>query len=164
MLWGTSMGGNKIYRINPNDTNNVQLFSGGISGNTDGPISSATFSFPNGILFNPIQNSLYVSQIGGVGNGNIRKIENLPLSVNAVKDSNLGLSVYPNPFTDAVTIDFKLTNNKTQMSIYNALGKMVISQIITEPKTINLSNQPNGIYFLVIVNGNRREIKKIIKQ
>ncbi|MBQ0734894.1 hypothetical protein [Aquimarina celericrescens] len=71
-LFATQLGEHKIYKINPNQENDFEVFAGSIQGNTDGELSEATFNFPNGILASPNGKVLYVSD---AGTSNLRIIE-----------------------------------------------------------------------------------------
>ncbi len=63
------------------------------------------------------------------------------LAVNNIKDAKL--SVYPNPFTDQVTIAFDLkTSSDVNVAIYDTNGRVV--------KTIQKSNQKSGLNNLTI--------------
>ncbi|WP_299258559.1 SMP-30/gluconolactonase/LRE family protein [uncultured Aquimarina sp.] len=72
-LFATQLGEHKIYKINLNKENEVEVFAGSILGNDDGDVSEATFNFPNGILASPNGKVLYVSD---AGTKNLRIIEN----------------------------------------------------------------------------------------
>ncbi len=75
------------------------------------------------------------------------------------------LTVYPNPFNNELTINYESENNATTLTIYNLIGKQIMSQHITQKTTVlNLSSQPNGIYFVTVTDGVNRVSKKIIKQ
>ncbi|WP_299246116.1 SMP-30/gluconolactonase/LRE family protein [uncultured Aquimarina sp.] len=71
-LFATQLGEHKIYKINLNKENEVEVFAGSVLGNDDGDISEATFNFPNGILASPNGKVLYVSD---AGTSNLRIIE-----------------------------------------------------------------------------------------
>ncbi|WP_378181008.1 SMP-30/gluconolactonase/LRE family protein [Aquimarina sp. SS2-1] len=71
-LFATQLGEHKIYKINPNKENEVEVLAGSVLGNDDGDISEATFNFPNGILASPNGKVLYVSD---AGTRNLRIIE-----------------------------------------------------------------------------------------
>ncbi|MEO6169133.1 MAG: T9SS type A sorting domain-containing protein [Chitinophagales bacterium] len=64
------------------------------------------------------------------------------------------ISISPNPSAGIVTVDLKkMTTSKASISVADALGRVVYSEDeIAFPKSgqlqINLSSQPNGIYFL----------------
>ncbi len=70
------------------------------------------------------------------------------------------LQVYPNPTNGIVSIQFT-NNSSTTIELYNAIGERLISEQINQSKhTIDISNYPNGVYFLK-ADGN---MTKIIKQ
>ena len=95
----------------------------------------------------------FVSVCGGV------------LSVNDINEQENSLLVYPNPFNNGLTINYKLQNKTTVLEIYNLIGEKIITQTITEGATvINLTTQPKGIYFVSVIDGNNRISRKIIKQ
>ncbi|PCJ27613.1 MAG: hypothetical protein COA97_03055 [Flavobacteriales bacterium] len=74
------------------------------------------------------------------------------------------LLVYPNPFNSEITINYTLENSSATLTIYNLIGKQIMSQTITQNTTvIDLADQANGIYFVTITDKNNRLSKKIIK-
>lgn len=76
------------------------------------------------------------------------------------KETNDNTIVYPNPTNGVVTI--QLTNNNSKaIELYNVIGELLILNQTNQSKhTIDISNYPNGVYFLK-VDGN---ITKFIKQ
>jgi len=90
----------------------------------------------------------------------------LPADSTISKD-NITVSVYPNPFSNQVTISCKNEtdiNGKT-VKLYDVTGKLFIVQIIKAQKTsINVSNLPSGMYFLKVDGGNAPKVFKLIKQ
>ncbi|PLX22697.1 MAG: hypothetical protein C0599_05825 [Salinivirgaceae bacterium] len=78
------------------------------------------------------------------------------------------LNAYPNPVTSTMNIYFNgSTNPDTKVDIYDAVGKLVLSQSITGSTNyqLNLSELPRGIYMLKLVdNSNVIQTKKIIKE
>ena len=80
---------------------------------------------------------------------------------------NITISVYPNPFSNQVTIS---CNNEANISgktvkLYDVTGKLFIVQIIKAQKTsINVSNLPSGMYFLKVEGVNSPKVFKLIKQ
>jgi hypothetical protein len=77
------------------------------------------------------------------------------------------ISVYPNPFSNLVTINYKNVADiagKT-IKIYDVTGKLVFAQIIKSQKvSVALNNLPNGMYFLKIEGRNKPLVFKLIKQ
>lgn len=73
------------------------------------------------------------------------------------------ITITPNPFQDHFTITIS-QNQTAQINIYNLYGKSVYqSSIIGQQSTINLFNQPSGIYFLKVCINNQIKLFKIIK-
>lgn len=72
---------------------------------------------------------------------------------------NETIVVYPNPFTNSITINGIETQSETVL--YNTLGEVIRKWIITETNnSINTENLRSGVYFIKI----NSILKKIIKQ
>jgi len=88
-----------------------------------------------------------------------------PSAVNDIKTN--GLSVYPNPVTDILTVDlgkYNLTANST-ITIYNQLGQLLKEEKVTQIKQpVDLSDYSQGIYFIQYVNGQESIVQKIAKE
>jgi uncharacterized repeat protein (TIGR01451 family) len=76
---------------------------------------------------------------------------------NRIIEKNETISIYPNPSTGIFTI--KSASTIKTIEVFNLIGESVLQQ--TNGKTINLNNQPQGIYFCK-VNGN--SVVKLIKE
>jgi hypothetical protein len=70
-------------------------------------------------------------------------------------------SIYPNPNPGIFTIASKLPGY--ELAITNDLGEEILFKKIQNPKSeIDLSKQPNGIYFIHITSERGTAVKKII--
>src|SRR6185312_1620945 len=80
------------------------------------------------------------------------------LGVNTISPQNGSIIAYPNPSNGVFTIvesgKWKMENEKSNIEVYNMLGKKVYSQFSTlnSPFSINLSDEPNGIYFYRVIS------------
>lgn len=79
------------------------------------------------------------------------------LGVNEVKSESEKVSVYPNPGNGIFQLEIKNYKSEinNEIEVYNALGQQVYSAtflIFNSSFLINLSNQPNGIYFYRVLN------------
>ncbi len=75
------------------------------------------------------------------------------------------LNFYPNPANNFITIETKLTSQKTFVSIYNISGPKISEQQITNPKTqIDISNLPTGVYVIKLQNEKMVEVGKLVKE
>jgi trimeric autotransporter adhesin len=90
-------------------------------------------------------------------------------AVTGIESEPLGVSVYPNPFTDKVYLTSKdLFNPATKVSVSNSLGQEVCNQSgLTrdgnETGFVNLGNLPEGMYFLRISLPTGVGVYKILK-
>ena len=84
---------------------------------------------------------------------------------NKSKVQNRELKVFPNPSTGRFTLAFSGSPNVVSgtVEIYNVLGEKVLTQILRsalpartgtggDDKVIDLTNQPNGVYFYRVIN------------
>ena len=90
----------------------------------------------------------------------------VPATDGIVESSTKKLLVYPNPTTGLFTIEWNNTNlDACAFRIYDIFGKLLISNNLTkENNTIDLSSQPNGIYFFQLIeDGENTGFQKIVK-
>ncbi len=109
----------------------------------------------------------YVTSTGSLGTvseGLQQPYEILILS--GFEETNISLSVYPNPTTDFVVLSVLNSNtqNMTYM-LYDVLGKIIENKKLSGSQTsISMINLANDIYFIKVLNNdNELKIFKIIK-
>lgn len=165
-LWGTTMGSDKIYRINPNGINDVMLFAGSSQGSLDGDISQATFNTPNGILFNELEDTMYITDFGSK---NLRIISDVVLGFNNNDNINDSLKLVPNPANDSVRVSSVLYDHGNYtIRISDTSGKTIYkfsgqSEQLLLFKDIDVSSLKKGVYLVTLISGNRSVSKKLIK-
>jgi hypothetical protein len=77
-----------------------------------------------------------------------------------VNDQNItNISIYPNPVVNKLFIQGLLDVSET--SIYDVLGKLVLSQTIS--KEIDVKQLSKGVYILKIIDGQKETVRKFIK-
>jgi len=74
-------------------------------------------------------------------------------------------NVYPNPGNGEFTIS-GITESNTHALIFNQMGELIFSETRLElgDYTIDISNQPSGIYFIKLISDSGSETLKVIKQ
>lgn len=81
-------------------------------------------------------------------------------------ENNNVLKVYPNPATDFINVELKY-KNKSSFQLADFNGRIILQGQLNElVNKIDIRNQRNGIYFLMIINlekNERESIKIIIK-
>jgi hypothetical protein len=81
--------------------------------------------------------------------------------VNLSSSDNL-VNAYPNPTKGLVTIELT-TNSKVYMT--NALGQLVYNEVLSAGKHyIDIKNQSNGIYFMKVLQQDKQQTIKLIKE
>jgi hypothetical protein len=72
------------------------------------------------------------------------------------------VSVYPNPTSGKVNIILNTSTNNVLLSVINSLGQLVKTQAInsTNSNVLDLTNLPNGTYFIKTNNGQQFKIVK----
>ncbi len=149
----------------------------------DTPIGSTTSNIitdPNYALFWPLGNTWYVdaagfscdptarlSGVNAVKNKTKSNTQNERLATGLkMKNFNNSIfSVYPNPATNVLNINFEnLINTNTTLEITNVIGEIVLQQsIISQNTIINVQHLVKGIYFINLLNANKTiAVKKIV--
>lgn len=101
---------------------------------------------------------------------------NLPITTNTVttelvnvlnlKDNSFeDFSMYPNPASDKITLQFAATLENVSISIYDLQGKKIVNSKVS-PRgnaiVFDVSKIQPGMYFVKIVSGNQSAVRKLI--
>jgi len=75
------------------------------------------------------------------------------------------VNIYPNPTTGLITIEIEETTSESvSLTIQSINGKTLMSKQINQRKTVlDVSDIPNGIYFITIVDKDQIGRFKMIK-
>ena len=78
---------------------------------------------------------------------------------------NMQVSLYPQPATNEVLVNFGSVQSKTSLELYNALGELVLKEAAqnTQTLTLNLQNLSKGVYSLILTNETGKTVKKLVK-
>jgi hypothetical protein len=87
------------------------------------------------------------------------------LATNKTSNEQL-ITVYPNPAHEQMLITIPNGNQqKSQISICDINGKIYFSGSVTgNTYNMNVSKLPAGMYIVQIISGNKKTIKKIVKE
>ncbi|MFN0031703.1 MAG: S8 family serine peptidase, partial [Flavobacteriales bacterium] len=83
-------------------------------------------------------------------------------SINVVEETNINLSVYPNPADEFLYISSSHKLDQVKCLLYDATGRQV--QAIIQNNRIGVRHLSAGLYSIMIVSENRKWIYKFIKQ
>lgn len=82
------------------------------------------------------------------------------LMTSTEKITDLGISVYPNPFSDKITIEG--ASDKIDYKIYSLLGMEMMNGQLSG-NTINVESLDSGVYFLLLTIDGKIQSIKIVK-
>ena len=93
--------------------------------------------------------------------------QSVKLAKHSIKDE-LSATIYPNPFTNKITINVAAFNEKCSVEIYSLKGSLVYKQQNIPANTNNieinhLEDIPNGIYICKVFSNNKQYFQKLIK-
>lgn len=75
------------------------------------------------------------------------------------------LKVYPNPFTENISVAVSSDVHAFNISVYNARGRLMkFFDVVGNSTKVYMEDLPNGLYMLRVEYDNEMEIRKIIKQ
>ncbi len=119
-------------------------------------------NFPNkvGIACNYQKNVLW---LGGRKDyayfpNEIFELPKYPLSISEFSYNET--MIYPNPAENSLHLKF--ANSITELSITNLQGRSILTKTNLDSDKIDISNIPNGIYFVKVVTGQKNYREKII--
>lgn len=72
------------------------------------------------------------------------------------EDKTFMFELYPNPTTGIAHLNI---TGEFIANIYNVVGKTILS---TDQNILDLSQEANGVYFIEIIQGNKKELRKLI--
>lgn len=151
-------GNERIRKINVSTGVITSVAGNGTAGYSgDGsPAINAMLNGPIGICLDTSGN-IY---IGDTNNNRIRKVTNSPTAIAERIISDNVIHAYPNPSNGEFTLS---TEASDEICIYNSSGKKIFfSKAISNITTINISDQPSGVYLINILSSKSSVNKKVI--
>lgn len=86
------------------------------------------------------------------------------LGENEITNKNSEVTIYPNPNGGKFNLKASIPVHRASIAIYNILGKKIYQSVINDQQSaIDISTQPEGIYFLSVSGEKFNEVKKIVK-
>jgi SprB repeat/Secretion system C-terminal sorting domain len=133
--------------------------------NVNGGIAPYTYSWTGGPTSDTITNQCAgyycctITDAGGCIDSVCTNIETTT-GTNEVKGKSEKVKVFPNPNDGVFTLELSVVRGQWSIEVYNILGENVYLNsyqppaISYQPITIDLSNQPNGVYFYRVLYEN----------
>ena len=79
-----------------------------------------------------------------------------------LKQEITGFSMYPNPVTNGEFTIRTLNNSNKNVQIFDLLGKLVYSKVITASERVQVSNLNEGIYILKVEEEGKTATRKLV--
>ena len=101
----------------------------------------------------------------GIGRNRIARI-NGDTALSSIGFENNGLKIYPNPSNGVYNLQTNEMNTAKSISIYSILGQKIYDTVISSNETtIDISNQPKGVYLYKVFgeNGETKSGKLIVE-
>ena len=124
---------------------------------------------PEGILFIPASEShtgenLLILSNEVSGTTSLLNIEDATAGFSELVEQQF--SIYPNPTSTILHIDFEEFNSETNFQITSVNGEIVMNGLLeNQSNEVNISELKNGIYFInVLLNNQMTKTERIVKQ
>lgn len=89
----------------------------------------------------------------------------LPTGITPVQQPEPSLLVYPNPASNAITINYQPASAGTAaLEIYNVQGQLIKHEIISSKVSIDVSGFTSGLYIVKISDGKNSSVQRFVKQ
>ncbi len=155
-----------FFEIDPNNNNNIVWEYISPVSNADGTLyEQGDMAPPNNFAFRATKYSLDYSAFNGrdvTPGSTLETNPNITDCLNILSTDDLEIAdfeVFPNPTQSVVNISSKLP--VTKLEVYSSLGQKVLESVNT---TVNISEQPDGLYFFRIYTNAGVETRKVIKK
>ncbi len=91
------------------------------------------------------------------------------VGINELNNNHDGLLIYPSPFLNKITIEFRTGQRETEIVLMNSIGKVsqklkVNSSNGLVKQQMDMSDLASGVYFISINNNTQSLIRRIVKQ
>jgi hypothetical protein len=102
----------------------------------------------------------------GIGGAIVKYTKGLNTGLNDNFVRQNGFRFYPNPAKGNITIEMKNYKGKSEIQIIDIHGKICLKNhdVSTEKTILGISHLPTGVYLLKVMNENKTETVKFIKE
>ena len=92
-------------------------------------------------------------------------LQSILVGVNEHNDGRGGMKIYPNPVRNTLTVETLQSFGNSTLSVFNFSGQELLTQKVVSSKTqLDLSSFAKGIYTIRLMNNDKVEVRKIVKE
>ncbi len=77
-------------------------------------------------------------------------------------DFETSIAIYPNPASDVVNITLQDTSRTIEISVYDALGRVVMPSKNLDVGRLDISGLSSGVYYIKIIQEGNKAVKRLI--
>ena len=162
------------YNLGPvcqGDAVGLGIAATAMSGPTFNWTANGTFllsTLATSVIVNPTVTTTYIAYANDGTcqfNGSAATVTvNICTGVNET-DNKIGISIYPNPAKDILTIELNNYTNTVLASVYSIDGQLIKDEeLLGDNNKISVSDLTSGIYFVIIKNDTKGHTFKFIKE
>jgi len=94
-----------------------------------------------------------------------RSAGDLGVGTSVNENSATSFVTYPNPANDMLTIELEATNSRTEYSLLDAAGRVVLNDVATNDRVVlNTRDLSNGVYLLTVRNNSNVRSQRVAVQ
>ncbi|MFA6925149.1 MAG: T9SS type A sorting domain-containing protein [Bacteroidales bacterium] len=91
--------------------------------------------------------------------------QEINIGINTIIGKEKNINVFPNPTTGIINISYEnLFHKKLLIKIHDIVGRIVYSDEIENSASLDINGFPNGMYFMVLSDGDKKYTIKLIKE
>jgi hypothetical protein len=92
-------------------------------------------------------------------------LQSILVGVNEHGNDQAGMRIYPNPVRSILTVETMQSAGNSTLSVFNISGQEVLTQQVVSTKTqLELSDFAKGVYTIRLLQNDRVEVRKIVKE
>ena len=92
-------------------------------------------------------------------------LQSILVGVNEYSNGQGGMKIYPNPVRNILTVETLQSFGNSTLSIFNVNGQELLTQKVVSSKTqLDMSGFAKGVYTIRLLNNDKVEVRKIVKE
>ncbi len=92
-------------------------------------------------------------------------LQSIMVGINNHDNYQSAMKIYPNPVKNTVTVEVLQASANSTLSVFNISGQELLTQKVASAKTqLDLSGFAKGVYTIRLLNNDKVEVRKIVKE
>ncbi|NCA84498.1 MAG: T9SS type A sorting domain-containing protein [Clostridia bacterium] len=131
-----------------------------IDGMTEGqPMQCRIFRSGASENVSVVYNPAFANADGLFATNGLSVIDGFKFGATGINTSESSAVIYPNPSTGIINV---ATDEPCAVTVTNAHGQIVLQTTMTNHATLNLKQQPKGVYFVTLTNAEQTTTNKVV--